>query len=99
LLSSGGLLECGAPTLVQHKSKQSWNHDHPEDVWNAVRQHWHYIGVMNPGIITIRRKFGMRCANTRTTWDNPHEEGDSTGNYQFIYSDSGRLDQNSLKIL
>jgi hypothetical protein len=32
LLPSGGLLECGAPTLVQHKSKQSWNRYHPEDV-------------------------------------------------------------------
>jgi hypothetical protein len=30
---------------------------------------------------------------------NPAEEGDSNGNYQLIYSDSGRLDLNSRKIL
>jgi hypothetical protein len=46
-------------------------------------QHLHYTGLMNPGIITIRRKFGTRCANTRTTWDEwgicrellPHRRG------------------------
>jgi hypothetical protein len=30
---------------------------------------------------------------------NPPEEGDSTGNYQLIDSDSGRQGQNSPKIL
>jgi hypothetical protein len=69
VLPSGGILECGAPTLAQHKSTESWNRYHSEEVWNAMRQHSHYMGVMNPGIVTIRRKFGMRCANTRTTLD------------------------------
>jgi hypothetical protein len=50
------------PTLTQHKSNESWNRYHPEDVWNAMCQHLHNTGVINPGIITIRRKFG-------TTWD------------------------------
>jgi hypothetical protein len=46
-------------------------------------QHSHYTGVMNPGIVTNQRKFGTRCANTRTTWDKwgiwrelpPHRRG------------------------
>jgi hypothetical protein len=50
-------------------SKKSWNCCHPEDFWNAVRQHSHSTRVKNPGIVTIRRTFGMRCANTRTTWE------------------------------
>jgi hypothetical protein len=50
-------------------SKESWNCYHPEDFWNAVRQHSHNTIVKNPGIVTIRRAFGMRCANTRTTWE------------------------------
>jgi hypothetical protein len=50
-------------------SKESWNCYHPEDFWNAVRQHSHNTRVKNPGVVTIRRTFGMRCANTRTTWE------------------------------
>jgi hypothetical protein len=69
LLPSGGLLERGVLTLAQHNSNESWNRYHPEDVWNVMCQHSHYTGVMNPGIVTIRRKFGTRCSNTRTTWD------------------------------
>jgi hypothetical protein len=38
---------------------------------------------------------GITSSGTR----NPSEEGDSTGNYQLIYSDLGREDKNSLKIL
>jgi hypothetical protein len=46
-------------------------------------QHSHYKGVMNPGIVTIWRKFGTQCANTRTRWDKwgiwrelpPHRRG------------------------
>jgi hypothetical protein len=36
---------------------------------DAVCQNSHNTRVMNPGIVTIRRMFGMRCANTRTAWD------------------------------
>jgi hypothetical protein len=86
LLSSGGLLECGAPTLVQQKSNESWSSYHPEDVWNPMCQHLHYTKVMNPGIVTIRRKFGMRSANTRTTGINR----ESAGNHQLIDKESTR---------
>jgi hypothetical protein len=48
-------------------SKESWNCYHPEDFWNAMCQRSHYTGVRNPGIVTARRTFGMRCTNTRTT--------------------------------
>jgi hypothetical protein len=83
LLPSRGLLERGVPTIAQHKGNESWNRYHPEDVWNTMCQHSHYTGVMNPGIITIRRKFGTLCANTRTTWYKwgicqelpPHKQG------------------------
>jgi hypothetical protein len=88
LLPSGGLLECGVPTLVQHKSNESWSHYHPEVVWNPMCQHSHYTKVMNPGIVTIRRKFGMRCANTRTTVHGINRE--SSGNYQLIGEESTR---------
>jgi hypothetical protein len=70
LFPSGGLLERAVPTLALHGSKESWNRYHPEDVWNAMCQHSHNTGVRNPGIVMFRRTFGMRRANTRTTWNN-----------------------------
>jgi hypothetical protein len=67
----------------RNSTKESWNHYHPEDVWNAMSQHSHYTGVINPVIITLLRTFGTRYANTHTTWDKwrfcrelpPHEQG------------------------
>jgi hypothetical protein len=44
------VLERGVPTLAQHKSTDSWNRYHSEDVWNAMCQHSHYTWVRNPGI-------------------------------------------------
>jgi hypothetical protein len=46
---------------------------------------------------TVRMGFPPGIASSGTR--NPPEEGDSTGNYQLIYSESGRLNQNSPKIL
>jgi hypothetical protein len=47
LLPYGGLLECDVPTLALHGSKESWKHDHPENVWNAMCQHTHSIHRIN----------------------------------------------------
>jgi hypothetical protein len=46
---------------------------------------------------TVRMGFLPGITSSGTI--NPPEEGDSTGNYQLIDSDSGRQNQNSPKIL
>jgi hypothetical protein len=69
LFPSRRLLECNVPTLAPHRSNCYFNCYPPENVWNAMCQHSHYSGEMNPGIVTIRKPFGTRCANSRTTWD------------------------------
>jgi hypothetical protein len=38
-IPTGGRSECDVPTLALHRSKESWKHYHPEDVWNAMCQH------------------------------------------------------------
>jgi hypothetical protein len=30
-----------------HRSKESWNHYHPEDIWNAMSQHSHALHGIN----------------------------------------------------
>jgi hypothetical protein len=96
-------LEHGVPTLAQHKSNESRNRYHPEDVWNAVCQHSHYTGVMNPdslpsggslerGVPTLALHGinGESAENYQLIDEDTPEEGDSTGNYPLINADSGR---------
>jgi hypothetical protein len=52
--------------------------------WNAVCQHSHNTRVMNPRFVTIRRKFGTRCANARITWN----KREISRNYHLINEES-----------
>jgi hypothetical protein len=86
LLPSGGFLERGVPTLAQHKSNESWNRYHPEDVWNAMCLHSHYTGVMNPGIVTIWRSLERGWPTLALHGIN----GESAGNYPLINEECTR---------
>jgi hypothetical protein len=77
-------------------SKESWNRYHPQDVRMQcanTRTTWDKWGICRefpPHGRGIHRRKGIPPGITSSETRKPPEEGDSTGNYQLIYADSGR---------
>jgi hypothetical protein len=62
-------------------NREFWICYNPENFWNAMNlEYSHYMGVRNPGMVTIRRTFGRDVPTLALHGIN----GNSAGNYHLM---------------